>query len=328
MDDRADSARGGNLADAEVHPEDRRAPASRAKAEADARSRRSVIRGVVITARPRQWAKNVLVFAAPATGGVLSDPSAALQATVAFLALCIVSSGVYFINDVVDVAFDLRHPTKRFRPVAAGELSGQKAALIGAILLVAGFTVAYVAGDSALWAVVAAYVALALSYTFIFRNMVLLDTVVIASGFLIRAIAGGVATGVPLSMWFLMVASFGSLFIATGKRFAELRELGLRRADQRSALTEYTEPFLRYMQYASSTVTISAYCLWAFEGAAGGSLWSELSIMPFVIGIFRYGLLLDRGEGGAPEDILLRDRQLQILGTIWVALVVIGVYVA
>jgi decaprenyl-phosphate phosphoribosyltransferase len=127
-------------------------------------------------------------------------------------------------------------------------------------------------------------------------------------------------------MWFLMVASFGSLFIATGKRYSELRQLGPGRPDQRPTLKEYTESYLRYIQYASSTVAISAYSLWAFEGAAGGSLWSELSIVPFVIGIFRYGLLLDRGEGATPEEILLRDGQLQLLGACWVGLVTIGVY--
>lgn len=305
-----------------------RRPAFRSHDTSVIRSPRNTLRAVVVTARPLQWIKNVLVFAAPATGGALSEPSVALQAGVAFIALCIVSSGAYFINDVVDAGSDRRHPTKRLRPIACGELSEQQASLIGALLLVAGCSFAYVAGDFELALVIACYVAIALSYTFMFRAMALLDIVAIAGGFLIRAIAGGVATDVALSKWFLMVASFGSLFIATGKRYAELRELGDRDAVQRSALLEYSESFLRYMQISTSTVTIAAYCLWAFEGAAGGSLWSELSIMPFVIAIFRYQLLLDRGKGVAPEDILLDDRQLQVLGTIWVALVVIGVYLA
>jgi decaprenyl-phosphate phosphoribosyltransferase len=120
--------------------------------------------------------------------------------------------------------------------------------------------------------VVASDVALALSYTFVLRNLVLLDIAAIAGGFLLRAIVGGVATDVPLSMLFLMVASFGSLFIATGKRYSELRELGPRRSDQRPTLNEYTEPYLRDIQNASFTVAISAYSLWAFEGVAGGSV--------------------------------------------------------
>lgn len=308
--------------------EGRRPAAFRSQETSVIGSPRNTLRAVTTTARPLQWIKNLLVFAAPATGGALSEPSVALQAGVAFVALCVVSSGAYFINDVVDAGSDRRHPTKRLRPIARGELSEQQGSLIGALLLVAGCCFAYFAGDLDLALVVACYVAIALSYTFIFRAMPLLDIVAIAGGFLIRAITGGVATAVTLSMWFLMVASFGSLFIATGKRYAELRELGDRDAVQRSTLLEYSESFLRYMQISTSTVTIAAYCLWAFEGAAGGSLWSELSIMPFVIGIFRYQLLLDGGKGVAPEDILLDDRQLQVLGTIWVGLVVIGVYVA
>jgi decaprenyl-phosphate phosphoribosyltransferase len=324
MDDRADAALGRAISDTEAERADGSRPASRLGT--DAGLRHGVIAGVVLTARPRQWAKNVLVFAAPATGGVLSHPSAVFEAIVAFLVLCIVSSGAYFINDVVDRAGDRQHPSKRFRPVAAGEISARSAVVIGATLLAAGSVAAFAGGELPLLIVVAGYVALALSYTFVLRNMVLLDIAAIAGGFLIRAIVGGVATDVPLSMWFLMVASFGSLFIATGKRYSELRQLGPGRSDQRPTLNEYTESYLRYIQYASSTVAISAYSLWAFEGVAGGSLWSELSIAPFVIGIFRYGFLLDQGQGGTPEEIVLRDRQLQLLGACWVSLVAIGVY--
>ena len=324
MDDRADATLGRAVSDTEVERGDGPRPAYGRRTAAG--QRRGVIAGIVVTARPRQWAKNVLVFAAPATGGVLSQASAVFEAIVAFLVLCIVSSGVYFINDAVDRAADRQHPSKRLRPVAAGEISARNAIVIGAALLATGSVAAFAAGELPLLTVVAGYLALAMSYTFVLRNMVLLDIAAIAGGFLIRAIVGGVATDVPLSMWFLMVASFGSLFIATGKRYSELRELGPRRSDQRPTLNEYTESYLRYIQYASSTVAISAYSLWAFEGVAGGSLWSELSIAPFVIGIFRYGFLLDRGQGATPEEILLRDRQLQLLGASWVGLVVIGVY--
>jgi decaprenyl-phosphate phosphoribosyltransferase len=324
MDDRGNAALGRAVSDTDIERGDEPRPASRRRTGAGLR--RGVIAGVVVTARPRQWAKNVLVFAAPATGGALSHPSAVFEAIVAFLVLCIVSSGAYFINDAVDRAADRQHPSKRLRPVAAGEISARNAVVIGATLLATGSIAAFAGGQLPLFTVVVGYLALALSYTFVLRNMVLLDIAAIAGGFLIRAIVGGVATDIPLSMWFLMVASFGSLFIATGKRYSELRQLGSRRSDQRSTLNEYTESYLRYIQYASSTVAISAYSLWAFEGAAGGSLWSELSIVPFVIGIFRYGFLLDRGQGGTPEEILLRDRQLQILGVTWVGLVVIGVY--
>jgi decaprenyl-phosphate phosphoribosyltransferase len=140
-------------------------------------------------------------------------------------------------------------------------------------------------------------------------------------------VAGGVATDVPLSMWFLMVAGFGSLFLAAGKRHAEFVQLGEERARHRKSLSEYSELYLRFIQYSASTVAMTAYSLWAFEGAAGGSLWSGLSIIPFVLGILRYALLLDKGRGAAPEEAVLTDPPLLVLGLSWVLLVVMGVYI-
>lgn len=281
---------------------------------------------ILSTARPRQWAKNVLVFGAPATGGVLLDPAPLRSAVVAFIAFCLVASGVYFMNDVVDASADLRHPKKRLRPVAAGLLSRRLAVAIGSTLIAAGLMVGVLGGGAALLGVLAGYVALFFAYTFVLRDIALLDLAAVAGGFLLRAVAGGVATGVPLSMWFLMVAGFGSLFLAAGKRHAEYVQLGEERAKHRRSLSEYTEMYLRYIQYSSSTVAMAAYSLWAFEGAAGGSLWSGLSIIPFVLGIFRYALLLDKGRGETPEDVVLTDPPLLVLGLSWVLLVVTGVY--
>jgi decaprenyl-phosphate phosphoribosyltransferase len=176
--------------------------------------------------------------------------------------------------------------------------------------------------------VMAGYVGLTLAYTFVLRDIVLLDLAAIACGFLLRAIAGGVATGVALSSWFLMVASFGSLFIAAGKRHAEYTHLGHERGSHRQTLEEYSEPFLRYIQYSASTVAIAAYGLWAFEGEAGGNVWSELSIVPFVLGILRYTLLLETGRGATPEDLVLNDPPLLLMGLGWVLMVAAGVYLA
>jgi decaprenyl-phosphate phosphoribosyltransferase len=167
---------------------------------------------------------------------------------------------------------------------------------------------------------------LSMAYTFVLRGIVLVDLAAVAGGFVLRAAAGGVAVDVPLSSWFLIVACFGALFIATGKRRAEHSGLGEARGDHRRTLEEYSEPYLRYVMSSASTVTIAAYCLWAFEGASGRSLASALSILPFVLGIYRYAMLLDAGRGGAPEDIVLRDRPLQLCGLFWVLLVGLGVY--
>jgi decaprenyl-phosphate phosphoribosyltransferase len=284
------------------------------------------IRAVVVAARPRQWTKNILVFGAPATGGVLFEPGVLSSAFAAFIAFCLVASGIYFINDVVDVEVDRQHPTKRLRPIASGLISRQLALALASIFVVAGLAVGLWGAGAPLVGVLLAYVALCVAYTFVLRDMALLDLAAIAGGFLLRAVAGGVATDVPLSMWFLIVAGFGSLFLAAGKRRAEYVQLGDERANHRPSLSDYSESYLRYIQYASSTVTMSAYTLWAFEGAAGGSLWSGLSIIPFVLGILRYALLLEKGQGETPEEVVLADTQLIVLGVSWVLLVATGVY--
>jgi decaprenyl-phosphate phosphoribosyltransferase len=289
-------------------------------------SRHGLLRDIVSTARPRQWAKNVLVFGAPATGGVLLERDALVSAVAAFVAFCLVASGVYFLNDVVDASADLQHPTKRFRPIASGLISRRLAVTLSAVLVIAGLGVGLLGGGLPLLAVLAGYVGLFLVYQFVLRDIAMLDLAGIAGGFLLRAVAGGVATGVPLSMWFLIVAGFGSLFLAAGKRHAEYVQLGDDRAKHRPSLGEYSESYLRYIQYASSTVAIAAYTQWAFRGAAGGSLWSGLSIIPFVLGIFRYALLLEKGLGETPEEVVLADASLLVLGTSWIFLVAIGVY--
>jgi decaprenyl-phosphate phosphoribosyltransferase len=280
----------------------------------------------VTTARPRQWAKNVLVFGAPATGGVLSDPSSLAAALGAFAAFCLVASGVYFVNDVADSVVDRRHPVKQHRPVASGVVSRPLALSCAAVLMVGGIVVAFLTAGWPLVGVVGGYVALSFAYTFWLRSIALLDLGAIAGGFLLRAVAGGVACDVPLSMWFLMVAGFGSLFLAAGKRRAEYVELGEARRLHRRSLEEYSEPYLRYVQYTASTVAIGAYTQWSFEGAAGGTVWSGLSIIPFVLGILRYALHLERGRGATPEDVVLTDVPLLALGAVWVILVAIGVY--
>jgi decaprenyl-phosphate phosphoribosyltransferase len=298
------------------------------RGETERRPRESTLRAIVSTARPHQWTKNLLVFAAPATGGVLMQPGVLLSTVAAFVAFCLVSSGIYFLNDVVDAAADREHYAKRFRPIAAGLIPRRLGVVVGTIALAVGLTVAMWGGGAALLAVMAGYIALFLAYTFVLRSIALLDLAAIAGGFLLRTVAGGVAAEVPLSMWFLMVAGFGSFFLAAGKRRAEYVELGEERARHRASLDEYSEPYLRYIQYSTSAVAIAAYAQWAFEGPNGGSVWSELSIIPFVLGVFRYALLLEQGQGAAPEDVVLTDRPLLALGTAWVVLVIVGVYLA
>ncbi len=154
----------------------------------------------------------------------------------------------------------------------------------------------------------------------------MLDISVVASGFLLRAVAGGLASGLPISEWFLLVAGFGSLFIVAGKRYSELQTLGSAGGTRRS-LVRYTESYLRFIWGIAAGTTIMAYSLWAFEQPqVGGVHWHALSIAPFVVGIMRYAVDVDAGRAGEPEDIIWRDRTLQVIGVVWLALVCIGVW--
>jgi len=290
--------------------------------------RRSLPRALLRAARPTQWAKNVLVFAAPGAAGVLTHGTVLADSMLALVAFCLAASGTYFLNDVADADADRRHPAKRLRPIAAGEVPVRTAVLTGGVLLACGLGVALLVRWE-LAVVIAVYVALTGSYTVWLKHVAVIDIAVVASGFIIRAIAGGVATDLPISQWFLIVASFGSLFVVAGKRYGEHREMGEDRGDTRSILALYTLPYLRYVWMISSGVAITAYCLWAFEQSAGrsGLPWFELSIVPFVIALLRYALLLESGHGGAPEDLILGDRTLQVIGAVWVALFACAVYV-
>ena len=289
----------------------------------------SFVGGLVRAVRPKQWAKNVLVGAAPAAAGVVDDRTTIINTAAAFAAFCLVASALYLHNDISDREADRRHPTKRYRPIASGVIPVPVAAVTAVVLLVAGLGIALlVRWELAL--VVGLYAVITISYSTWLKHIAVLDVAVVASGFVIRAVGGGVAVDVPISQWFLIVASFGSLFMVAGKRHAEYLALDEDRALARETLGTYSLAYLRYVWMMASAVAIAGYCLWAFEQAdirlERASVWYELSIVPFVLAILRYALLLDGGHGSEPEEIVLGDRTLQVLGLAWAAVFGIGVY--
>jgi decaprenyl-phosphate phosphoribosyltransferase len=285
---------------------------------------------LVRTARIRQWPKNVLVFAAPGAAGVLTHGTALLRTLVAFAAFCLVSSGTYFMNDAVDAEADRNHPTKRFRPVAAGVVSRRQAVVVGSVLMAIG-----IGGGAALaWRlglVLAIYVAVQFSYSFYLKHQTIFDLVTVAAGFVLRAIAGAVAVPVPVSEWFLIVATFGSLLMVTGKRLAEHADLGHDRGAHRATLDEYSSGFLRTVLAISAGGAIVGYCLWAFSLQTAlthhrDPIWYQLSIVPMLIALLRYTFLVEGGRGAKPEELVFADRPLQVLGVIWAVLFALGVY--
>ncbi len=278
--------------------------------------------------RPKQWLKNLLVLAAPAAAGVLDERAYLGRTLLVFVAFCLASSGTYCLNDAADAEVDRLHPVKRGRPVASGEISASSARVAGVLLVVAGIGVAALTGDWESPAIVATYVALTTAYTIWLKHIAVVDVVAVAAGFVIRAVAGAVGTDIPVSDWYLIVASFGSLFLVAGKRSTELRLDDA--ADHRPSLDEYSPLFLVYLRAVASGVTLLAYCLWAFEKAdlADTSFpFFQLSVVPFALIILRYALLLESEEMRGPEEILLADRQLQVFAVLWAVSFACGVYV-
>jgi decaprenyl-phosphate phosphoribosyltransferase len=284
--------------------------------------------------RPRQWVKNLLVFVAPAAAGKLGHAGTIGHSIAAFAIFSAVASGMYLVNDVLDAEADRHHPEKRHRPVAAGRIGTSQALTMGSVLVAGGFVGAWFTGGWRLGLLMVLYVAISSAYSIWVKNIAVVELASVASGFVLRAVAGGIATHVPLSDWFLAVTSFVAMFIVTGKRFAEYRNLGEGRETHRRVLRDYTPSFLQSTLTLTATGAVTAYCLWAFDRynhllphARGGHLvWFELSIIPFVLAVLAVELAVERGRGGAPEELALKDRTLQALGLAWIALLMVGIY--
>ncbi len=287
----------------------------------------NLIAGVVKAIRPRQWVKNVLVLAAPLAalgGGVHFHYDVLLKAGIAFVVFSLAASSVYLINDVRDVQADREHPTKRFRPIAAGVVPEWLAYVLASVLGVASLAVSYLATPN-LALVMAVYLAIQLGYCFGLKHQAVIDICIVSSGFLIRAIAGGVAAGIYLSQWFLLMMAFGSLFMASGKRYAELQLAERTGAKIRKSLESYTSTYLRFVWTLSATAVVVCYGLWAFERDHHSGSWFAVSMVPFTIAILRYAVDVDGGLAGEPEDIALRDRVLQLLALAWIGTVGVAV---
>ena len=258
---------------------------------------------LIRTARPKQWTKNVLVFAAPGAAGVLDEPRQFGLTCLAFVAMCLASSGTYYWNDTLDIESDREHPTKRFRPIASGAVSLGRAKVVGTLLIVASLAVAAATWRWQTVAVVATYLAVTLTYSAVWKHIAVVDLVAIASGFVLRAAAGAAAVDVPMSSWFVLCVTFGSLFIVTGKRFAESRELGDGAHVLRSTLGDYSEGFLRFVLALACGGALVSYCMWAFERrdlVDATNHFYELSIVPMLTAFLRYALILEQGHGAAP----------------------------
>ncbi len=315
--------------------------------------------------RPRQWTKNLLVFAGLVFSGRLLDPPAAARAALAFAVFCLVAGAHYIVNDIADRAQDRHHPVKSQRPLASGRLSlpvawatAIVAFLAGAALtgllaslpaaahpltlalkgwppqLVLGAASAAVAGNVDLYSqfggggtlfalAVAAYFGLTLAYTLWLKHVVLLDVFVIAAGFVLRAMAGAFAVAVRISPWFYLCTILLALFLTLGKRRQELMLLEAGAGQHRRSLDMYTPQLLDQLITIVTAATVMAYSLYTFQGETGNHLLM-LTIPIVLYGIFRYlYLVYARGEGGSPEEILLRDPHVR--GSVVLCVLTVGI---
>ena len=289
--------------------------------------RASLLLGIVRSVRPAQWPKNLLVYAAPAAAGLLGSYPAMKRTTVALVVFVAVSAAVYLVNDIQDVDADRAHPRKRSRPIASGLVPVGVAR--GTALLAVTFAVALCVATStwALLGVVSVYVVLNLAYSMGLKHVPLVEMFILASGFVLRTLAGAVATSVPVSSWFLIVVSAGALHVAVSKRLGELLRTEETGTAGRAVLAGYTEPMLREIRTVAIGVALTAYLLWAFDQAAGAARPAiyELSAVPFALALFRYSAAaqLD-ADAETPEEILLRDRLFLLYATAWAALFGLG----
>jgi decaprenyl-phosphate phosphoribosyltransferase len=290
--------------------------------------RRGSARAVLATLRPRQWLKNLLVIAAAGAAGALGHDDVLVRVCLAGVAFCLLASGIYAINDVRDAEEDRLHPRKRFRPVAAGELDPRAASALAGVLILSGLLICTLIRPL-LGVVGLGYVSLTLSYTMIWRHILVLDLIAIAGGFVLRAIAGGVAAPVTLSRWFVLVVTFAAVFVTVGKRWSELQRTGNRAAGRRRVLRGYSEERLRFLLLVSGAGAFVAYCMWALGlPTVHGVPWRLLTIIPFALCLLIYGERVVAGQAEAPEDLVLRDRWLLLAGGVWLVLFALGVHAA
>ncbi len=277
--------------------------------------------------RPAQWTKNLFVLAGVVFGQRLSEPGEALAALLAVLAFCLVAGGIYALNDVRDAAADRQHPRKRLRPVAAGDITPAAATLFGVVSLGAGLLLALPLPPAFL-AALSAYAALMVAYNLRLKQLVIIDVMVIAAGFALRAYAGAAAVGVACSTWLLLASFLLALFLALAKRLSEVRQLAQPDA-HRPVLAQYTPVLLDRFIAVTTASVIVVYALYTVADETRvhfGTDGLKYTLLFVIFGIFRYLYLLERGQAGAPEQAVLTDRPLQGALLLWGLSVLLVIY--
>ena len=273
--------------------------------------------------RPKQWTKNGFVLAGVVFAGEALQVPSVVATLLAFVAFCSLSGAVYTVNDVMDIAEDRKHPAKRLRPIASGEISVRVAVVYAAMLALLGLALAFFV-DRGVGLAGLAYLALQVVYSPVLKHMVILDVMSISAGFVLRALAGVAAVGVAISPWLVVCTGLLTLFLGFSKRRHEIATLGEGAAVYRRNLKDYSVEMLDQMMNIMVAATIIAYTMYTFFAYQHSYMMASI---PFVIyGVFRYLLLVHRNGGGNPDTLLLADRPLQINLLLWLAVVMTVIY--
>ena len=280
---------------------------------------------VVETARPRQWPKNLLVFAAPLAGASLGRDDGLGYALVATAAFVAASAAVYFVNDVADAERDRQHPVKRRRAVASGRLPRTHALALASLGVAASLAAGFAIGEPRLSAVIGVYLVFSVVYTAVLKHVPVVELAFVAAGFVLRALGGAIATHVPPSAWFLLVCSLGALMVAIAKRYTELVMLDGDAARHRPVMRWYTGPMLRLSQRTVACAMIVAYLAWAAaEPDPWMRGWHLASALALVAALLRFDQLTARAEGRPVEDLIARDRPMIYCELSWLVMFALG----
>jgi len=283
------------------------------------------LKAVAQSTRPRQWPKNLLVFAAPLAGDSFGRAFGFWYALVAAFAFIAASSAVYLVNDVVDAERDRGHPYKKFRPVAAGRLPASHAVVLAVCLVIVALGAGLVIGEVLLAGTVAAYLVISFLYSAGLKHVPIVELGCVASGFVLRVVGGAAATHVPPSGWFLLVCSLGALMVAIAKRYTELTVLGTDSAAHRPAMRGYSAAVLRLTQRVVSAAMIICYVLWAVtEPHPRMRSWHLVSSVALAAALVRFDRLTARATSKPVEDLIARDPVMVACEITWLALFAIG----
>ncbi len=283
------------------------------------------VKAVLQTARPRQWPKNLLVFAAPLAGHTLGRPGGLWYALIAAVAFVAASSAVYLVNDVVDVERDRNHPYKRARPIASGRLPVPHAVTVAVCFVLVALGAGFAIGEPLLTAVIAAYLIISFLYSAGLKHTPVLELACVASGFVLRVLGGAVVTHVPPSGWFLLVCSLGALMVAIAKRYTELTVLGDNAEKHRPAMRGYSAFTLRIGQRVVSAVMVVCYIFWAAnEPVLETRVWHIVSSIALVAALARFDRLTARATSKPVEDLIARDPVMVGCEAAWLVLFALG----